>query len=315
VSLATRCTTCGTIFRVAQDQLKASEGWVRCGRCDAVFNSLEGLFDLEREAPPPWTPSPSGTPGPVAEAAAQGAAAEPPYSEREVAELEEEDRIASRFFLPEQENVARSPAESVAERDRVEFADAEFNSDLADDPDAAPAKAPDPTPTFVRRADRDARWQRPATRVTMSLTALLLFLMLGGQGVHHYRDQVAARWPGARPSLETWCVVAGCTLEAPRRIDDIVVESTALTRAAAGTDNYRLSVSLRNRGAQTVALPSIDLSLTDLSGQLVARRALAPADFGQPGGTIAPSGEAPLQVLIATGTPRVSGFTVEVFYP
>ena len=51
MSLATRCTQCGTAFRVVQDQLKVSEGWVRCGRCSEVFNALEGLFDLDREGP------------------------------------------------------------------------------------------------------------------------------------------------------------------------------------------------------------------------------------------------------------------------
>lgn len=53
MSLATRCTHCGTIFKVVQDQLKVSEGWVRCGRCQEVFNALPGLFDLDTEAPPP----------------------------------------------------------------------------------------------------------------------------------------------------------------------------------------------------------------------------------------------------------------------
>jgi predicted Zn finger-like uncharacterized protein len=52
--MATRCTSCATAFRVVQDQLKVSEGWVRCGRCDAVFNALEGLFDLGRDAPADW---------------------------------------------------------------------------------------------------------------------------------------------------------------------------------------------------------------------------------------------------------------------
>src|SRR6476620_1776313 len=52
MSLATRCTSCGTAFRVVQDQLKVSEGWVRCGRCNEVFNAIEGLFDLERDMPP-----------------------------------------------------------------------------------------------------------------------------------------------------------------------------------------------------------------------------------------------------------------------
>ena len=48
MSLATSCPACGTVFRVVQDQLKISEGWVRCGHCQEVFNALEGLFDLAR---------------------------------------------------------------------------------------------------------------------------------------------------------------------------------------------------------------------------------------------------------------------------
>ncbi|MDY0743262.1 zinc-ribbon and DUF3426 domain-containing protein [Paucibacter sp. R3-3] len=63
MSLATRCTACGTIFRVVQDQLRVSEGWVRCGRCAEVFDAREQLFDIDREAPPPW---PAAAPGAVA---------------------------------------------------------------------------------------------------------------------------------------------------------------------------------------------------------------------------------------------------------
>ena len=63
MSLATRCTVCGTVFRVVQDQLKVSEGWVRCGRCGEVFNAIEGLFDLERDT------RPAGLDKPVTQAA------------------------------------------------------------------------------------------------------------------------------------------------------------------------------------------------------------------------------------------------------
>lgn len=48
MSLATSCPSCGTVFKVVEDQLKISEGWVRCGHCHDVFNALEGLFDLDR---------------------------------------------------------------------------------------------------------------------------------------------------------------------------------------------------------------------------------------------------------------------------
>lgn len=49
MSLATRCPACGTIFRVVQDQLKVSEGWVRCGQCHEVFHGIEQLFDLDSD--------------------------------------------------------------------------------------------------------------------------------------------------------------------------------------------------------------------------------------------------------------------------
>lgn len=71
MSLATRCVSCGTVFRVVQDQLKVSEGWVRCGRCEHVFNALDNLFDLERDTPPPWPgAAPSSRPGALASAPA-----------------------------------------------------------------------------------------------------------------------------------------------------------------------------------------------------------------------------------------------------
>jgi predicted Zn finger-like uncharacterized protein len=64
MSLATSCPACGTVFRVVEDQLQTSEGWVRCGQCAEVFNALESLFDLERAstAPPQHRPAPPPAP-------------------------------------------------------------------------------------------------------------------------------------------------------------------------------------------------------------------------------------------------------------
>lgn len=53
MTLATRCPSCGTVFRVVQDQLRVSEGWVRCGRCSEPFNALEAMVDW----PPVRTPA------------------------------------------------------------------------------------------------------------------------------------------------------------------------------------------------------------------------------------------------------------------
>ena len=52
MSLAARCPSCGTVFRVVQDQLRVSEGWVRCGRCSEVFNAVESLVSIDADAAP-----------------------------------------------------------------------------------------------------------------------------------------------------------------------------------------------------------------------------------------------------------------------
>ena len=39
----TQCPQCGTRFRVVPDQLKLSQGWVRCGHCKQVFDAVAYL--------------------------------------------------------------------------------------------------------------------------------------------------------------------------------------------------------------------------------------------------------------------------------
>ncbi|HZE92717.1 MAG TPA: zinc-ribbon and DUF3426 domain-containing protein [Rhizobacter sp.] len=324
MSLATRCIKCGTVFRVVQDQLKVSEGWVRCGRCDEIFNAIEGLFDLERDAPPDWKPPPAP---PAALAAAVTAAfeaqPEPPDDDDDVFQLSDGDRIHSRFFQPEQADVAHTPAEAISERDRADFADARFNTALlADTTDESPAgiprssvklaRAKSGSPDFVRQAAQRERWRNPAARVVLSISAALLLLGLVGQGVFHFRDVTAAQWPSSQPWLVQGCEVLQCKIEAPRHIDEVAVDSSALAPAETGA--YRLSVVLRNRSSLTVAMPWVDLSLTDVSGQLVARRALAPTDF-HASSVLVPGGDSTLQVKLSSADRQINGYTVEIFYP
>ena len=304
MSLATRCTACGTVFRVVQDQLKISEGWVRCGRCSEVFNAFDGLLDLQRDAPSEPQPD---------------AAAE--------ASLDEE--IDAHLFGPPHADDHRAPARHVDQRDRIDFSDARFDSELPAEAllatpsvDAA-SLVPDPVelplevaaaPGFMRRAARRARWRSPLARGALGAGALLLLTALTLQAGSHFRDPLAARWPQLKPALLQWCVVAHCTLAAPRRIEDISVESSALTRAP-GLDAFRLAVMLRNHGTLPLALPSVELSLTDAAGKLVARRALAPRDFRVATALLPPGAELPLQLLLDARNTRVTGYTVEIFYP
>jgi hypothetical protein len=131
-------------------------------------------------------------------------------------------------------------------------------------------------------------------------------------------DWLATHADGAHPRLNS--AVVGhdprCPLpEALRRIDDVSIETTSLNEGDAGLGSLRLSVTLRNRAEVPVAMPSVDLSLTGADGELVARRALFPADFRTGNLPLKPGVDTSLLLNFSVTGSKVSGYTVEVFYP
>ena len=46
MSQITRCPSCATTFKVVADQLRISEGWVRCGQCKEVFDASAHLLPV-----------------------------------------------------------------------------------------------------------------------------------------------------------------------------------------------------------------------------------------------------------------------------
>ncbi len=302
--LATRCTACGTVFRVVPDQLRVSEGWVRCGRCSEVFNAAAALLDLETGLP---RPAPedygSGRPPPSPPSTAPARAA--------VQEYRVDDR--SPEPPPPPPPVPMPVVDDSASRFAAS-AMADDSSPAVADPHAEPDDKPLPAPSFVRQAERAARWRSRPVRLLLWLLALLGTAGLGAQVLHEYRDLVAARQPALRPALEAACKALGCEVGAARSINDVTVESSGLVRVEKSTI-YKLSVALRNRAGFDVALPSLELSLTDAQGQLVARRVLKPAELGVNPATVQAGRELSLQATLQAATAPVAGYTLELFYP
>ena len=106
-----------------------------------------------------------------------------------------------------------------------------------------------------------------------------------------------------------------------RSLRDLMEEATGRAMDASGLTSldvpgqYKLSVVLRNHGRAQVMLPYLELTLTDEQGQLVSRRALAPAELGARQQGLASGAELPLQMAFGVGDQRVVGYTVEIFYP
>lgn len=314
--LATRCSACGTVFRVVPDQLRVSEGWVRCGRCSQVFNALEGLVDLE-----------TGLPKQVAGGPARTGADESAESDFDIAQPAA--RPGSPPLAPSetgsaQAKVARQPSPQAVPGSHGAAANepADFSAESPPGGQPPPSRSDDAAakPSFVRSAERAERWRSPRMRVALALTAVLATLALLAQASLEYRDVLAAYAPETRPWLERACATLGCKVDAARSLESLAVDSSGLVRVEK-SNLYKLQISLRNRGAIDVAVPALDVTLTDSQGRLMARKVLRLSELGASQATIgagrelavlatvqaAANGEAALQ--------PIAGYTIELFYP
>jgi Protein of unknown function (DUF3426) len=131
----------------------------------------------------------------------------------------------------------------------------------------------------------------------------------------HHRDLLAARWPGSADLLGALCASLHCTVQAPRALDEVSVESSGLTRVE-GAPLYKLQVAVRNRAAWPVAMPALDLTLTDPRGEVVTRRVLRASELGVAAPeALAAGAEWSALVTLDVGERRVTGYTIDLFYP
>lgn len=382
MSLITRCPACGTMFKVVPDQIRISDGWVRCGHCAEVFDAPAHWVDeaVLMPASVPSTAGPTAFEGSVSQPSSDAVEGAEPMPSDAVADDADERLRPDALAMSDTSPVdGEAHASSAARADEIEVtgmhedaaapqsppeAPTELPLDLselpsldlttapveplsvarepsvaaliesdvdlpvvaaagehvqamaevqpvADSPDASPSVVP----SFVRQADRRAFWRRPGVRFLLGLLLLLATMALGAQWTYTERDRIAAQWPQTRPALERLCELAGCEVSALRRIDAVVIDGSSFTRLRA--DAYRLGIVLKNTATLDVAMPSIELTLTDTQDQTVVRRVLSPADLGAGallGAGAEWNGNVPL-ALDATQGPRVAGYRVLAFYP
>ena len=177
-----------------------------------------------------------------------------------------------------------------------------------------PADDAVPEVGFVRAAKRQASWRRPAVRWVLSAVAFTALLGLAVQMVLHERDRIAARFPAARPALAALCTPFSCELAPLRQIEHMLIDSSSFNKARG--DGYQLSMTLKSRSTLPLAMPAVELTLTDAQDQVVLRKVLLPQDMAAPQEMPA-LGEwtAAVALVVTTGGDRVAGYRLLAFYP
>ena len=168
--------------------------------------------------------------------------------------------------------------------------------------------------SFVIAARRREFWRKPWVTGALLFAFLMLVLLLCLQVGIRYRNELAAQAPQARALLLQICPFLHCELAPVRHIDDLVIDSSAFNKARG--EGYLLGLTIKNRSAISVAMPAVELTLTDNQDQPVVRRVLYAHDMGAPI-EIAASGEwnATLPVAVSAPSTRIAGYRLAIFYP
>jgi len=300
MSFITQCPACETQFKVAPDQLKISEGWVRCGQCQHVFDAS---LNLQPWFPEP-EPEPQQFPDPSVDLEAPASAPEPvqspPDLERQPPDVHD-DLQEPRFDLD-------VPIEPTSAPPAVD------PSHSTQPPE--PVVPTQPLPSFMKIAMEKAYWHRTSVRVTLYALIALLVLALGAQWIYRHKNELASDYPDLRPTLDAVCSVLQCEIEVPRKLSEVVIDSSSFVRGQANRFDFQLM--LRNRANAEVAMPTLELTLTDIDNQVIARRIIPPNEWpGQPT-SLGAQAVWPLQLELLLDMPPtqiVTGYQAELFYP
>jgi predicted Zn finger-like uncharacterized protein len=309
MSLVTSCPACTTKFRIVPDQLKISEGWVRCGTCNEVFDASKRLEDPEADAARgrPHVPVLVETFNPQS-----APATAPPQPELTTArpdtpeiDIDFSPLSTDAHLTPDstdgqdgrKEPLGYVPALATSPHvgDPTEQADLPVTTvtpepgpleteisnglpppltNLIDDAATSAPQAQTHNLQFVRQARRAAFWKKPWIRAVLALLLVLLSVVLVMQYVLHERDRLAARNPQARELLTGLCLQLGCEVKPLRDPEAIVIESSRFQKqlgADSGAEVYQLTFQLRNKADYAVAWPDLELSLTGSGDQPVVR--------------------------------------------
>jgi predicted Zn finger-like uncharacterized protein len=207
-----------------------------------------------------------------------------------------------------------APADTASET--AEQANATAAAPEAESPDEAHATAAEADAAFLRESRRPRGFSIFFGGGSVVLTVVLLL-----QTAVLFRTELITRWPQLRPTLVQLCDLYGCSVGWPTRSELLAVVGTEL-QAIPGTDMLELTAVVRNRASFRVALPAVEITLTDTNNRTVARKVFAPVDYlassGEPSSRIneglGAGGDYVVRITFEARGLNAAGFVVYPFY-
>jgi predicted Zn finger-like uncharacterized protein len=353
MTLATQCPHCNTSFRIAESQLAAHNGLVRCGVCTRVFNGNDFLTPNDTDTASDQVLFDETVAATQAEVVDVVTVAE---AETPVSPAAPKDTLNVFRARPETPDVTTTPlhADTPAPEEDWHIASSDVTSPLStastnytpedpsalrnddnegdaliieeDAPDADLTRFDVPAsqagthnePSFIKANRRRQRIGK-ILRICMAIAALPLLVAALGQGVYLWRHQIAMAFPQAKPLLVAACATLRCKVGLSTDIEQLSLESNELETLPGTPDTFALSVLLRNNAQLPQAWPHIELTLNDRSETPLIKRVFTPQEYLPASHPVADGfqqhSEQQVTVRFTLNDAVASGYRVYLFYP
>jgi len=300
--LAQTADKADTIASVAEPELPAAP--------EVVAPSAEAA---QSAAPAPGAPgdrrrNPRAESGTLAPRLAPASSGRDASAEFQIAEAAPESPIADQG----------TDIDTLFEAPRDEASELGGSGDSAE-PEAVPQpEAADAGPSFLLETE-----PQPIARGALIAGSALLLALLLAQLALIFRTPLVVAFPATRAALQALCAPLSCTASWPMRPDLLAVVSSEL-QAVPGTSVLELNTVLRSRAAFPLALPAIELTISDNSGRAVVRKVFRPAEYldhssvagsDPDAANIAAGGDLPLRVYFDLPGISATSFEAYPFYP
>ena len=254
----TDCPSCERLFRIRAAQLKAADGWVRCGHCTETFYALERLYDTPVKNPPDQHQAEKFVEQPPAEAvmAVPQEKQAPP----------EGDDPEPAYVPPPQTTSADGAIAPQQEVTEAETADAGQDREL-------PAELP-PAIDY-----EDEKTAGSSARLIWAGLIIILSIIALAQVAWFNRDRLLREYPDLTPWVEKLCERLQCDLIRFRDLSAIKLLNREVRLHPRFVDALLVSVTIVNHAEFIQPYPEIELVIYATTGQVISQGRFKPADY------------------------------------
>jgi predicted Zn finger-like uncharacterized protein len=267
----TTCPACRMNLAVTANDLRIGQGYVRCGRCERVFNALMSLSE-------------DVDPAEQSGLAAHGTGSMPALEEPEdLGEQPADDKAPDKLDVDVTESSASGTVETIVlEGDGYLQTEEHVGEEELRERLQAITGVHEPglhDSEAEEELDADAILGNPPRQHWGWKAALvLLLLLLAGQMVHHYRHVlVANRW--LEKPLQTLYGMFGQTLEPAWDLSAYDLRQLGGEALALNSTTIVLRATVQNRASHPQPPPLIRVRLQDRFGNSLSTTAVAPDDY------------------------------------